>query len=167
MQDLFQRFCSFRRVMKVLPESGQRGQTLHVEHVSLVLLEHQSLHQKRWQHHQNTFLQYCQPEDFFVWYTWQVLNMYSQYLLSLKAQCPKSIQQECHLPPNNKKTGNSSTAVISVHSSAMTLKTDAFWSLFKIDSSTHVPSASIRSTTAPWEVYTAFLEAFQRKLAIL
>ena len=25
MLDLFQRFCSFRRVVKVLPESGQRG----------------------------------------------------------------------------------------------------------------------------------------------
>ena len=25
MLDIFQRFCSFRRVVKVIPESGQRG----------------------------------------------------------------------------------------------------------------------------------------------
>ena len=74
--------------MKVLPESGQRGintlnsscaigsshkligggdsgQILHVEHVSIVLLDtNQSSYQKRWQHHQNPFLQDCQPENF-------------------------------------------------------------------------------------------------------
>ena len=55
------------------------------------------------------------------------------------------------------------TAVISVHSSAMTLKTDAFWSLFKIYSSTHVLSASIKSNTALPVVYTAFLQPFSLK----
>ncbi len=60
------------------------------------------------------------------------------------------------------KTDNSSTAVISVHSSVKKLKTDAFCSL--LDSSTHVPSASIKSTTAPREVYTAFIETFSKKI---
>ena len=53
--------------------------------------------------------------------------------------------------------------MISMQSSTMTLKTDAFWSHFKIDSSIHAPSASIKSTTAPREVCTAFLEAFSTK----
>ena len=55
---------------------------------------------------------------------------------------------------------HSSTAMISVHSSAMTL-TEAFWCLFKIDPLTHVPSPLIRSL--PLKVYTAFLEAFSMK----
>ena len=64
------------------------------------------------------------------------------------------------------KTDNSSTAVISVHSSSITLKTDAFWSLYKIDSLTHVPSSSIKSTTALREVYAAFLRDFNENLQL-
>ena len=60
------------------------------------------------------------------------------------------------------ETDNSEIAVISAHSSAMTLKTDAFRSFFKIDSQTHLPNPSIKAAT-PREVYTAFREAFLTK----
>ena len=88
--DMLNFSCVIDHFKLVAGGDSDSGQILHVEHVSLVLLEHQSLYQKRRQHHQNPFLQYCQPEDFCPWYSWQVLNICSQHLLSLESQCPKS-----------------------------------------------------------------------------
>ena len=111
--------------MKVLPESGQHGvvsnsshaigslhasfaggdsgQILHVEHVSLVLLEHQPVFlPEKVAGPSKPIPTILQPEDVCLIHLTS-LNICSQHLLSLKAQCPKSIRQECHLPPNDRK----------------------------------------------------------------
>ena len=67
---------------------------------------------------------------------------------------------------HRQNTDNSSIAAISVHSSAMRLKKGAFWSLFKINSPTHVPIASIKLMLL-WKYTLRSCLHFPLKLAIL
>ena len=125
MLDLFQRFCSFRSIVKVLRESARRGIDMHnsshaigslhasqLQEVTVTVDKYcmcsmsslnTSLFPRKGGSTIQPILTICQPEDFCLWYTWQVLNICSQLQLSLKAPCPICIRQECHLPPNNRK----------------------------------------------------------------
>ena len=91
---------------------GGSEDILHVDHVSSVLLEHQPFYQEKCQHHQNTFQHYCQPEAFLPW----THLTSAKYMLSpsafFKGAISKNHRQEYRLPPSDRKTDNSSTAVI-------------------------------------------------------
>ena len=188
MLDHFQRFCYFRRVVKVLPESGQRSrdrlnsshsigslQAIKLQEMSMTVDKSSMLacfFSLAWTPDTRKSGSTIKTHSYNIanlkiiglWYTWQLQNICSQHLLSLKAQY-MSKKHSTGVPSSSQwqKTDNSPTAIISVHTSAMTLKTDAFWSLFLIDSSTYVSSSLIKSTTATREVYTAFLEVFLTK----